>query len=96
MVAGMHVQTLFDLTGRAAVVTGGGTHLGRAMAEALGELGAAVYLASRDGARCERVAAELRASGLDATGLGADVTVDMTRSTAAKERPRCASMGAST
>ena len=71
MVAGMRVQTLFDLTGRAAVVTGGGTHLGRAMAEALGELGAAVYLASRDGARCERVAAELRASGLDATGLGA-------------------------
>ena len=44
MVAGMRVQALFDLTGRAAVVTGGGTHLGRAMAEALGELGAAVYL----------------------------------------------------
>ena len=57
-------------------MTGGGTHLGRAMAEALGELGAAVYLASRDAARCERVAAELRASGLDATGLGTDVTVE--------------------
>jgi NAD(P)-dependent dehydrogenase (short-subunit alcohol dehydrogenase family) len=76
MVAGMRVQALFDLTGRAAVVTGGGTHLGRAMAEALGELGAAVYLASRDAARCERVAAELRAAGLDATGLGVDVTVE--------------------
>ena len=76
MVAGMRVQSLFDLTGRVAIVTGGATHLGRAMAEALAELGAAVYLASRDGARCERVAGELRAAGLDAVGLGSDVTVE--------------------
>ena len=76
MVAGMRVQSLFDLTGRVAVVTGGATHLGRAMAESLAELGAAVYLASRDGARCERVAAELRGGGLDAMGLGCDVVVE--------------------
>ena len=76
MVAAMRVQSLFDLTGRAAVVTGGGTHLGRAMAEALGELGAAVYVASRDRARCEHVAAELRAGDLDVTGLGCDVTIE--------------------
>src|SRR6185295_18940645 len=76
MVAGMRVQALFDLTGRAAIVTGGGTHLGRAMAEALAELGASVYLASRDAGRCEQVAAELRAAGLDATGLGTDVTIE--------------------
>ena len=68
MVAGMRVQALFDLTGRAAIETGGGTHLGRAMAETLAELGAAVYLASRDAARCEGVAAALRAAGLDASG----------------------------
>jgi NAD(P)-dependent dehydrogenase (short-subunit alcohol dehydrogenase family) len=76
MVGAMRVQSLFDLTGRVAIVTGGRTHLGRAMAEALAELGAAVYLASRDRARCERVAAELRDGGLDATGLGRDVTVE--------------------
>ena len=76
MVAAMRVQSLFDLAGRVAIVTGGGTHLGRAMAETLAELGAAVYLASRDAARCERVAAELRAAGLDATGLGVDVTTE--------------------
>jgi len=70
----MRIQDLFDLSGRVAVVTGGGTHLGRAMAEALGELGAAVYLASRDRARCQAVAAELRAAGLTAVGLGCDVT----------------------
>src|SRR5881296_3260980 len=75
MVGAMRVQSLFDLTGRVAIVTGGGTHLGRAMAEALGELGAAVYLASRDGARCERVATELRAAGLAEASRGCDVTV---------------------
>src|SRR5262249_22274404 len=74
MVGAMRVQSLFDLTRRVAIVTGGGTHLGGAMAEALGELGAAVYLASRDAVRCAGVAAELRAAGLDAVGLGCDVT----------------------
>jgi gluconate 5-dehydrogenase len=76
MVGAMRVQSLFDLAGHAAIVTGGGTHLGRAMAETLAELGAAVYLASRDAARCQHVAAELRSAGLDATGLGADVTAE--------------------
>jgi gluconate 5-dehydrogenase len=76
MVPGMRVQSLFDLAGRVAIVTGGATHLGRAIAETLAELGARVYLASRDGARCERVAAELRAAGLDAAGIGCDVTVE--------------------
>lgn len=37
------VQELFDLTGRTAIVTGGGTHLGTAFTEALGDLGAKVY-----------------------------------------------------
>jgi gluconate 5-dehydrogenase len=72
----MTIQELLDLRGHVAVVTGGGTHLGTAMAAALGELGAAVYLASRDAARCERAAAGLRARGLEATGLGCDVTVE--------------------
>lgn len=73
---GMRVRSLFDLTGRVGIVTGGSTHLGRSMAEALGELGAAVYLASRDGRRCGRVAAELRDAGIDAVGVACDVTVE--------------------
>ena len=38
----------FDLTGRTAVVTGGSQGIGRACAEALGEAGARLVLASRD------------------------------------------------
>jgi NAD(P)-dependent dehydrogenase (short-subunit alcohol dehydrogenase family) len=55
------VNELLDMTGRTAIVTGGGTHLGNAMAETLCELGAAVYIASRRGDLCEQVAAEMRA-----------------------------------
>lgn len=42
---------LMDLAGRVAVVTGGGGHIGRAMAEALGEAGAAVCLVDVNDAR---------------------------------------------
>jgi gluconate 5-dehydrogenase len=69
-----HIKDLFDLTGRAAIVTGGGTHLGTAMASALGELGASVYIASRRKELCEGVASHLRGQGLKVTGLGCDVT----------------------
>ncbi|MDA1257762.1 MAG: SDR family oxidoreductase [Chloroflexi bacterium] len=68
------VSEMLDMTGRSAIVTGGGTHLGRAMASTLGELGAAVYIASRRADLCEQTAAELRADGLDVTALGCDVT----------------------
>ena len=72
----MNIREMFDLHGRVAIVTGGGTHLGRAMAESLGELGAAVFIASRRRELCEKVAAELREDGIDCTGLGCDVTVE--------------------
>ena len=70
------IRELFDLSDRVAIVTGGGTHLGRAMATALGELGAAVYIASRRVELCEQVASELRDAGIDCVGLGCDVTVE--------------------
>ena len=68
------VQELFDLTGRTAIVTGGGTHLGTAFTEALCDLGATVYIASRRAELCEQVASDLRGRGYDVTGLGCDVT----------------------
>jgi NAD(P)-dependent dehydrogenase (short-subunit alcohol dehydrogenase family) len=71
-----NVNELFNLHGKVAIVTGGGTHLGRAMATAFGELGASVAIASRRKELCEQVAAELRDEGLECSGYGCDVTVE--------------------
>jgi len=53
------LQQLFDLSGKVAIVTGGGVGLGRQMAEALAEANASVVLAARKVQRCEQVAAHL-------------------------------------
>jgi NAD(P)-dependent dehydrogenase (short-subunit alcohol dehydrogenase family) len=56
------MKSIFDLLslkGRNALVTGGAGYLGTAMCETLGELGANVVIASRDGKKCEQRAAEL-------------------------------------
>ena len=69
----MRVQQLFDLSGKTAVVTGGGSGLGRQMAEGLAECGANVVLCARTVERCEEVAEELRALGVRALALACDV-----------------------
>ena len=68
------VLEMLDMTGRSAIVTGGGTHLGLAMASALAEMGASVYIASRRAELCEETAVELRGAGMDVTAAGCDVT----------------------
>lgn len=67
------VQQLFDLTGRVAMVTGGGGHLGSTMCRALAEAGASVVVTSRDAARARAVAATLPFSGpVRHTGIALD------------------------
>ena len=63
-----------SLAGRAGVVTGGGSGIGRATALELAACGAAVVVADRDRAAAERVAAEIGASGARATAFEVDVT----------------------
>jgi gluconate 5-dehydrogenase len=69
----MEVGKLFDLTGRTAIVTGGGAGIGRDMAQALAEAGANVVLCARNAERCEQAAAELAGLGVKALGLRCDV-----------------------
>jgi gluconate 5-dehydrogenase len=69
----MNVKRLFDLTGKVAIVTGGGTGLGRQMAEGLAEAGANLVLCARKKERCEQAAKEIEALGVKTMALGCDV-----------------------
>ena len=66
-------RELFDLSGKVAIVTGGGSGIGRQMAEGLAEQGADLVLCARKPERCEQAAAELRQLGVRAIGLRCDV-----------------------
>lgn len=70
----MSVRALFDLTGRAALVTGGSRGLGLQMAEALGELGARVVLTARKPAELEEAVAHLDRAGIDAHAIACDLS----------------------
>ena len=61
----------FDLTGRVAVVTGGGRGLGRAMAAGLVAAGASVLICGRDRATLDVAAAAI---GGDVLAVAADVS----------------------
>ena len=64
---------LFDLTGKCALVTGGGRGLGRGMAEGLAEAGAKVVILGTSASVME-TALDMRARWLDVTGLQGDLS----------------------
>jgi NAD(P)-dependent dehydrogenase (short-subunit alcohol dehydrogenase family) len=67
-------SSLFDLTGKVAVVTGSTKGIGRAMVEGLAAAGAAVVVSSRKQELCDEVANEVAsATGSDALGLACHV-----------------------
>lgn len=62
------------LSGKVVIVTGGGTGLGRSMAERLGELGAKLVLTSRSQEHLDEAAAAMRQKGIrDVSTIGCDI-----------------------
>ncbi|MCR9092679.1 MAG: SDR family oxidoreductase [bacterium] len=65
---------MFDLTGKVALVTGAGQHVGRGIAEALAAQGAAVAVNDIVPDRAEEAAEAIRATGARAIAAPADAT----------------------
>ncbi len=70
----MRVQQLFDLSGRTALVTGGGRGLGRHLAIGLAEAGADVFVASRKLENCRETARAVEKLGRRGVALRADLS----------------------
>jgi len=66
------IQSLFDLTGRTALVTGGSRGLGLQIAEALGEAGARIVISARKAGELEAAVAALTERGVQADWIAAD------------------------
>jgi NAD(P)-dependent dehydrogenase (short-subunit alcohol dehydrogenase family) len=67
-------ETLFSLQGRAAVVTGAGSGLGREIAQAYAAAGASVLCADRDSASAQEASDVISAGGGHALSVSCDVT----------------------
>lgn len=70
----MNANPLFDLTGKTAIVTGGNTGIGRAIALGLARAGASVAILARNQERNRATLAELKAIGPKALAIGLDIS----------------------
>jgi len=68
------VKDLFDLTGKAAIVTGGSRGIGKEMAEALAEAGASLMLCARRREWLDETVAEFASRGFTVVGKVCDVS----------------------
>ena len=69
----MESRDIFDLTGRNALVTGGGRGLGKAMAMGLAQYGANIAIVDIDLEAAQSAAGEIRALGVQTLALRGDV-----------------------
>ena len=67
-------MSMFDLTGKVALITGSSRGIGRAIAVAMAEQGAKVVVSSRKQDACETVAEEIKASGGEAMVVPCNVS----------------------
>lgn len=67
-------MTLFDLTGRTALITGSSLGIGRALASGLAQAGARIVMNARNAERLEEAAEGLRGEGATVDTLTFDVT----------------------
>lgn len=79
------LSSLFDLSGRRALVTGGNSGLGLAMAHALGLQGARIHIAARSPDRLREAVAVLGSEGIDAHAHAVDLTDPMALAALASE-----------
>lgn len=72
----MNTSSLFNLSGKTAIITGGGNGIGRASSKMLASFGANVVVSDFNLEAAEQVAQEINDEGGNAIALKCDVTID--------------------